>query len=762
MPAKKRTSSSSRKRSRTSSGKRSLSSRKPGFFRRFFSFLFSPPVLIILLLVVIVIVVLTFWHQIIGAGSAAWKGILEFFGIGLAFILMVIVLAILFSWIKKGHLLTNYWNYWLGSISFLAAIWGILTFMDPACGGTVGQKLIGSSTAGGILRIIGLIILGIIFIAPRWLWGLVCGFFIVLGKAFKGIWDYSTRPKLKPLANAPKHEYESVMPAHEPEPEHVMPQTITQKPMPSTHHQETAPDVENDGQIIPAPDIKAAPALPLEPVLFQTEITVGGWQLPPMEVLDKPSESDIVKPDTDERAKDIIRALRSYGVEAEIADIKIGPTVTQYGITPGWDRKFKEIKEKDRDGNIIIRREEVSKTRVKVERINSLANDLALALASPSIRIEAPIPGKAMVGIEVPNATFSSVKLRSIIESAAFQKMRAKSKLTIALGTGAGGETLVADLAKMPHLLVAGATGSGKSVFLNSSICSLLMNNTPDDLQLIMIDPKRVELVTYGGLPHLIAPVVVDVEKAVSALKWLAMEMDERYRRFAQAGARNLEAYNKDRHPGETLPYIVLFIDELADLMMTAFDEVEHTLCRIAQLSRATGIHLVVATQRPSVDVVTGLIKANFPTRLSFALTSQVDSRTILDSAGAEKLLGRGDMLYLPTDAAKPKRLQGSFLSDAEMDRLVEFWRKQRRIERETVKFEEAAPFETGGKQEVDDPLMENARQLALDFDKVSASFLQRRLHIGYPRAARIYEQLQAEGLAGKEHEYEKDDDAYL
>ena len=400
---------------------------------------------------------------------------------------------------------------------------------------------------------------------------------------------------------------------------------------------------------------------------------------------------------------------------------------------------------------------------MKVERINSLANDLALALASPSIRIEAPIPGKAMVGIEVPNATFSSVKLRSIIESAAFQKMRAKSKLTIALGTGAGGETIVADLARMPHLLVAGATGSGKSVFLNSSICSLIMNNTPDDLQIIMIDPKRVELVTYGGLPHLIAPVVVDVEKAVSALKWLAMEMDERYRKFAKAGARNLEAYNKDRHPGDSLPYIVLFVDELADLMMTAFDEVEHTLCRIAQLSRATGIHLVVATQRPSVDVVTGLIKANFPTRISFALTSQVDSRTILDSAGAEKLLGQGDMLYLPTDAAKPRRLQGSFLGDPEIDRLVEFWRKQRTLERETVKFEEVAPFEVGGdgKQEVDDPMMENARQLALDFDKVSASFLQRKLHIGYPRAARIFEQLQAEGLVGKDHEHEKDDDMY-
>jgi S-DNA-T family DNA segregation ATPase FtsK/SpoIIIE len=337
------------------------------------------------------------------------------------------------------------------------------------------------------------------------------------------------------------------------------------------------------------------------------------------------------------------------------------------------------------------------------------------------------------------------VNLRSVIESTAFQKSYAKSKLAIALGKGAGGETVAADLARMPHLLIAGATGSGKTACLNSTICCLLIHNTPDDIQFIMIDPKRVELVNFNTLPHLTAPVVVDTDKAILALRWLNQEMDNRYHKFAQVGARNIEGYNKNRHPGETMHYMVLVIDELADLMMAAFDEVEHTLCRLAQLARATGIHLIVATQRPSVDVVTGLIKANFPTRISFALTSQVDSRTILDSAGAEKLLGRGDMLYMPTDASKPKRLQGTFVSDAETERVVYFWGNQRRPEAEPIKFEEMSRLASAEKG-ADDSLLDAARQLAQEHKYISTSFLQRRLRIGYPRAARLMEKLEEEG----------------
>ncbi len=478
---------------------------------------------------------------------------------------------------------------------------------------------------------------------------------------------------------------------------------------------------------------------------MRPSLTVGGWQLPPINILDKPIDTEVSQADVKKRAEIIKESLASYGVDAEVIQINIGPTVTQFGVEPGWDIKYKEIKEKDKDGNIKTKIQEVSKTRVKVDRITSLANDLSLALAASSIRIEAPVPGKSIIGIEVPNSTFGSVNLRSIIESASFQKIGAKSKLAIGLGKGAGGETVSADLTKMPHLLIAGATGSGKTVYLNSIICCLLIFNTPDDLRFIMIDPKRVELVNFNSLPHLIAPVVVETEKAVSALRWLTGEMDDRYRKFAQAGARNIEGYNKGRQPGEAIPYIVLVIDELADLMMASFDEVEHTLCRLAQLSRATGIHLIVATQRPSVDVVTGLIKANFPTRISFSLTSQVDSRTILDSGGAEKLLGRGDMLYMPTDASKPKRLQGPFLTDAEIDRLTTFWGNQKKSDEEPVKFEELSPTPGGG-SDSDDALLESAKKLAEEHETISVSFLQRHLRIGYPRAARLYDKLKDEG----------------
>jgi len=354
-----------------------------------------------------------------------------------------------------------------------------------------------------------------------------------------------------------------------------------------------------------------------------------------------------------------------------------------------------------------------------------------------------------VVGIEVPNTVFGSVALRSVIETAAFQKIQARSKLAIALGKGAGGEAMAGDLTRMPHLLIAGATGSGKTVCLNSIVCCLLLHNSPDDVKFIMIDPKRVELVTFNGMPHLLAPVVVDADKAVKALRWLNHEMDGRYRQFAQVGVRNIEGYNKDRSPGEQMPYLVLIIDELADLMMTALDEVEHTLCRLAQLARATGIHLVVATQRPSVDVVTGLIKANFPTRISFAVTSQVDSRTILDLVGAEKLLGRGDMLYMPTETGKPKRLQGNLVSDAEIERLVYFWGNQRQIEVSSVDFDEVAGRPVGGRiTPAPDPLMEEAMRLAQEHKHISASFLQRRLRIGYPRAARLMEALEQAGLA--------------
>ncbi len=474
------------------------------------------------------------------------------------------------------------------------------------------------------------------------------------------------------------------------------------------------------------------------------QTTADGWKLPPVEILDNTPDVEFSPADNVKKARMIEDALASYGVEGKVVQINVGPTVTQFGIEPGWDRKLKEVKERDKNGDVQVKIEEISKTRVKVERITSLANDLSLALAAPSIRIEAPVPGKSVVGIEVPNTTIGTVSLRSVVESNVFQKMQSKAKLTMALGKGAGGESVVGDMTKMPHLLIAGATGSGKTVCIHSIICCFLLYNTPNDLRFIMIDPKRVELTSYNSLPHLATPVIVDTQKALGALRWLASEMDKRYQIMAAARARNIEAYNKTR-PNEKLPYLVLIIDELADLMMTAGEEVEQNLCRLAQLARATGIHLIVATQRPSVDVVTGLIKANFPSRISFAVTSQVDSRTILDSAGAEKLLGRGDMLYAPTEAAKPKRLQGCFVSDPETERLVYFWNNQKKETAFQLSMDDMSAEVAKAEKPPDDPLMEEARKLLQQHEHISASFLQRHLRIGYPRAARLMEQLESE-----------------
>ncbi|MBF8299060.1 MAG: segregation ATPase FtsK/SpoIIIE, family, partial [Dehalococcoidia bacterium] len=526
----------------------------------------------------------------------------------------------------------------------------------------------------------------------------------------------------------------------------------------------------------------------------------AGWRLPSTDILDKDTPRIIEKVDNDSKARAIEAALASYGIDASVVEINPGPAVTQFGVEPGWVRKFRDNRVRDEHGklsvdergNPLVRREEVSKTRVKVDAIANLDKDLAMALAAPSIRIEAPIPGKSMVGVEVPNNQSETVTLRSGINSLAFQKLKDKSKLAIVLGKGSGGQPEVADLAKMPHLLVAGATGSGKSIGLRSILVSLLMYATPRELRLVLIDPKRVELVAFNGIPHLIGPVIVDVEKVVDALRWAIQEMEERYKKFAAVGARNVDSYNKSKQVVEPFPYLLIMIDELADLMMAAPYDVEHSITRLAQLGRATGIHLVVATQRPSVDVVTGLIKANFPTRLSFAVSSLVDSRTILDTMGAEKLLGKGDMLYLPQDAPKPKRIQGVYVSDGEVDRVVRAWSQQRKelppsslaagvtpgvpfvslptpaatstmipVAASTVAMMSASPMATSTAALVappppkieKDPLMPKAREIAEQFHKISPSLLQRKLKVGYNKAVYLVALLEEEGYG------EADDD---
>ena len=456
--------------------------------------------------------------------------------------------------------------------------------------------------------------------------------------------------------------------------------------------------------------------------------------LPPMDLLDPASPAAYGDTDVRRKVQIIEETLESFGVPADVVEVNQGPTVTQFGLDPGYIERR-------------VAGRGVQLQRVRVGRIARLADDLSLALAAAPLRIEAPVPGRSVVGLEVPNEQISLVSLRGVMESSAFERI--DSRLAIALGEDVSGSPSAVDLALMPHLLIAGATGSGKSVCMNAIICCLLMSNPPEDLQLLMVDPKMVELVGYNDIPHLVAPVVVSVDQVVAALAWVSRQMDERYKLFHKLGVRNLEEHNrrvrrlKDKDP---LPALVVFIDELADLMMLAPDEVERHICRVAQMGRATGIHLVIATQRPSVDVVTGLIKANFPARVSFAVTSQTDSRVILDQGGAEALLGRGDMLFMSPQRASPIRLQGCFVSDREIGRLTDFWRAQDDDEEQGELFPPWTGFEED--EEADDYL-EQARQLIQTQERVSTSYIQRQLRIGFPRAARLIDQLEAAGLVG-------------
>ena len=486
------------------------------------------------------------------------------------------------------------------------------------------------------------------------------------------------------------------------------------------------------------------------------------------EILEPPQAPVINEEFVEKRAHLIEETLASFGAPARVVDKSIGPTVTMFGVEP----QFIE----SRSGQ----------TRVRVAKIAALADDLALALAAPRIRIQAPVPGRGYVGIEVPNEEISLVALREVMESEAFT--RNKNPLRFALGKDVAGHPKVSNLEYMPHLLIAGTTGSGKSVCVNAILSCLLLNNTPDDLRLILVDPKRVELTGYNGVPHLLAPVVVEIERVIGALQWMTREMDTRYHKFAEIGARNIVDYNLRvaSQGGKRIPYLLVVIDELADLMMIAPDETERTITRLAQLARATGIHMVLATQRPSVDVVTGLIKANFPARIAFAVASNTDSRVILDQPGAERLLGRGDMLFQAPDAPAPVRLQGVFVSDVEITRLVDFWRQQAE---EANPYAVAAggqggradmlpqgyplqppdypgrtgagggrPSDYGGRQVpmfeditaiLGDPLLNDAIDTVRREGRASVSMLQRRMRIGYTRAARLVDSMEEKGIVG-------------
>jgi S-DNA-T family DNA segregation ATPase FtsK/SpoIIIE len=516
---------------------------------------------------------------------------------------------------------------------------------------------------------------------------------------------------------------------------------------PPTPDQKNLWDIDEPDQVAKAPAIPAAAPVPAPVAVAEVEEPVEtpplmrvvaepdddlpeiDWKLPSISLLDTvTARRERMADEIKRNVKVIETTLTTFGVECKVVGVNPGPAVTQYEVQPGPG--------------------------VQVKRITALQNDLSLALAAAPLRIEAPIPGKSAVGIEVPNKAASLVTIREVIETAAFRE--GTNKLALGLGNDVSGQSIVADLTRMPHLLIAGATGQGKSVCINALITSLLFQVTPDHMRLLLIDPKRVELTGYNGLPHLALPVLVESHQAAAALRWAVAEMDRRYKLFSSEGVRNIAAYNDKAvaRLARPLPYVVIVIDELADLMMVAAGEIEELICRIAQLARAVGIHLIIATQRPSTDIITGLIKANIPSRIAFAVGSQVDSRVILDTSGAEKLLGRGDMLYQPVDAGKPTRIQGAFVSDQEVEGVVGFWKSQAPGEPRYMEeiLEEGAVSDWEGEKREErklDPLFARSARAVAAEGAASVSLVQRKFNVGYSRAGRIVDQLAEHRVIG-------------
>ena len=602
----------------------------------------------------------------------------------------------------------------LGFIIFSIAIWGLLSLINPPngfpgwtkqsinsnLGGSIGSMILGDSLINQILRIPSLIFLTLIVIKPKssiLIVKFIKIIFQLLGilskKIISNYWPENSTNKSTPIpeksslitktiddssSSTSKSSWGSVANNLG---YFVVNEKEEQKP-----HQEISSSEKSEGTVshfnnqhnarFSNPNgVDANPkrqnqfweAAPLNYSVKNTEeiITTNTskkkWALPDITLLSSASKGGISPEEISETSQIIKNTFAEYKVEIEVEKVRPGPTVTMYGIQPGWVRKNRNEKTKDENGNQIISKVE-EKTRVSVDNILRREKDLSLALKTPSLRIETPVMGESLLGIEVPNPNPSLVALRNVMESKIYKDFESKAALPIALGKGSDGDEVVFDLTKMPHLLIAGATGSGKSVCINAIISCLIMERTPEQLQMVLVDPKRVELTPYNQIPHLIEPVIVETDQVVNTLKGIIREMMDRYRQMEETGARNIESYNQKS--SSKFPYIVVAIDELADLMMTAAFDVEQSICRLAQLGRATGIHLIIATQRPSVDVITGLIKANFPSRISFAVTSQIDSRTIMDTSGAEKLLGRGDMLYQPIDGTRPSRVQNVFISD--------------------------------------------------------------------------------------------------
>ena len=730
------------------------------------------------LLFVILFSVIIYYQDVLYNTLFSWQKFLtEYFGIGVSIVILwfCFFIGVIVSkriWFRKA-------SYWIASFPLVFFLLASSTYLDDvfhlieklqlydyfvadiSMGGIVGRQLVGNtnnSTVFPIIRIIGLGLCMVVVIFPRGSMTLVTkGTRVLMYLLLAFIRFVRDRKQIKSTDN-------------------MISGTENSKPVRiKLSQQENINQLHDFAEINEGIISKNTSSSTESNNLKQTKLDINlnkdlnlkkdnlySGEIPSTDILETIVEKGISEKEIEETSKKIKTTLADFGIDIEIGEVQSGPTVTMYGIIPGWIIRQKKVPSLDSNGKPILddNGKKVfhmieEKTRVKVDNIISREKDLALALKTPNIRLETPVMGKSLLGLEVPNSTPSIVSMKSMIECFAFQKVyNQQLGLPIVLGKNNSGEAEVMDLTKMPHLLIAGSTGSGKSVFINAVICCLLMSMSPEKLKLILIDPKRVELTPYSGVPHLVVPPVVETEKVVTVLKSVISEMLDRYRRMQEVQAKNIEAYNKKT--GENMPYLVVAVDELADLMMTASFDVEQSICRLAQLGRATGIHLIVATQRPSVDVVTGLIKANFPTRASFGVTSHIDSRTILDTTGAEKLLGKGDMLYLGVDDSRPTRIQAVYVSDDEINEIVKFW-ENTQISEDGFSFQllsdDSNPSDTEGSNLIngmsEDSLIEKAIIISRTDKRISTSLLQRKLRIGYPRAARLMDQLEEKGIIG-------------
>ena len=666
--------------------------------------------------------------------------------------------------------LFRYWRRWAVAAAAVALSIGILSYFSPSDGlleeATMGG-LWGVAIGGprlflddglplGLAKMLAIVALVPLALYPRaagplysrglaraWRWLVLAAVYTYLGirraaSAFDGAMDRAKEGRARRKEERAQRRAEVEAVRNQIEEKTIVAQPIEIEPDGSNvvadiWNNATAPDPESEydnGYVPPwesAPSTFAPPAPPSGPA-------GPVWRLPSVETLAPPESMEASQEALREMGKKVEEALADQGVRVEVTDIKAGPRVVQFGLSPGWvAKRGGENKEGGQE-----------RSRVKVQSITSREKDLALALMTPYLRVEAPIPGTALVGLEVPVPTPTKVHLRAVLETGEFRKIASKGGLPIAMGQDTGGAPVALDLASLPHMLIAGATGSGKSVQINSIIASFLLTKTPEQLRLLMVDPKRVELTPFNGIPHLVQPVIVEAEEVTEALKGLNREMIRRYKQMEELGVRNIEVYNE--RSGEKMPFLVLIVDELADLMMVAGFEVEQNLVRLAQLGRAAGIHLLLATQRPSVNVVTGLLKANVPARCAFAVSGQVDSRVILDSAGAEKLMGKGDALILHKESPKAQRMQGALVYDEEVEALVKFWQEQEGPPVAPINLLTSEDDEEAESLGLDVGQMDQARDLAARNPNLSVSILQRRLKVGGNRAEEILEELEEEG----------------